>query len=107
MISKKEWQTAVDNMKREVMDGMQEYFEKMMKKLDEKEVNLKETMKEIVTKEAGEVKKQITEMNKEIQENAEKLQEVETLTMDIDKRVVELTEENERLKVLLEAKSMD
>lgn len=102
MSSKKEWQTAMDNMKREVMDEMQEYFEKM-KKLDEKEENLKETMKELVSKEIGEVKKQITEVNKETQENSDKLQEVETMTMDIDKRVEEPTEENERLKILLEA----
>lgn len=97
----------MDNMKKEVMDGMQDYFDKMMKRLDEKQDNLKETMKELITKEIGEVKKQMTDMNKELQENSKKLQEVETLTIDIDKRVAELTEENERLKILLEAKSMD
>lgn len=107
MASRKEWQNAIDGVKKEMMDGMQDYFEKMMLKLDEKEQNIKEAMKELVTKEVGEIKKQIGDMDKEIHSNTEKIQELETLTLDVDKKVEELSAENKRLEILLEAKTTE
>lgn len=53
----------------------------------------------------GEVKKQIGEMSKEIQTKADKIQELETLTIDVDKRVEDLVEENKRLEIVLETKT--
>lgn len=38
----KEWQEALENMGGKVMDGMEKYFEKMMKKLEEKEEKTKQ-----------------------------------------------------------------
>lgn len=102
MAAKKEWQNAIEGVKKEIMDGMQEYFERMMSKLDEKEQNIKEAMKELVTKEVGEIKKQLGDMNNEIQINSGKIQELETLTINVDKRVEDLTEENKRLETLFE-----
>lgn len=107
MSAKKEWQAAMESMKKEVMDGMQEYFDKMMSKLDEKEANIKDTMKEILTKEIGEITKQIGNMDKEIKGNTEKIQGLETQTEQTNKKLEELSEENEKLQILLEAKPMD
>lgn len=107
MAAKKEWQNAIEGVKKEVMDGMQEYFERMMSKLDEKEQNIKEAMKELVTKEVGELKNQIGEMNKNIQDNSEKIQELQTQTADMGKTIQDLTEENKRLEILLEAKTTE
>lgn len=76
----------MENMKKEMMDGMHEYFDKMMSKLDEKETNLKITMKETVTKE---------------------IQKLETQANKTEKKIEEFTEENEKLQIMLEAKSMD
>lgn len=86
MTTKKDWQAAMENMKKEMMDGMHEYFDKMMSKLDEKETNLKITMKETVTKE---------------------IQKLETQANKTEKKIEEFTEENEKLQIMLEAKSMD
>lgn len=45
MSSKKDWQYAIEGVKKETMDGMQEYFEKIMLNLDEKEASIKDAMK--------------------------------------------------------------
>lgn len=88
------------------MDVLQDCFEKVMAKLDEKDKNLRDTMKDLVTKEVGEVKTQIAEVQKKLINNSTRVKEVESKIGEAHTKIPELTAENKKLEILLEVKSV-